>query len=136
VCSMPLMVTGGFRTRAAMESALQANEVDVIGLGRPLLTDPEAAHRLLSGAEEKLPSHELSLRLETDGAEMDPEERAAAKMWSIQGWFAVQMLRMGDGQDPDSSLSVLQAFRQYHANELEAARGRIPAAAITGATTP
>lgn len=123
-CTVPLMVTGGFRTRAAMEEALCNGETDIIGLGRPLLTEPEAAHRLLASEMDELSSPELSLRLDPQGEVMDDQERAAAKIWSIQGWFAVQMLRMGDGLDPDPSLNVLHAFRQYHANERGAAERR------------
>lgn len=43
VVSVPLMVTGGFRTKAAMEYALELGGADLIGLGRPLRwrqTDP------------------------------------------------------------------------------------------------
>ena len=38
---VPIMLTGGIRTRAAMESLLGCGAVDVIGLGRPLALDPE-----------------------------------------------------------------------------------------------
>lgn len=130
-CNTPLMVTGGFRTSAAMNSALEAGEVDVIGLGRPLITTPDAPRRLLLGTMPVLPAHELSLRI--DERELAEEEREGAKMWSIQGWFAVQMLRMGDGLEPDLALTAVDAFRQYHANELEAARQRD--AALTTLTT-
>ncbi|WP_151448663.1 NADH:flavin oxidoreductase/NADH oxidase family protein [Lacisediminimonas profundi] len=132
-CRIPLMVTGGFRTLAAMESALAADEVDVIGLGRPLLVEPDAPRRLLAGVTHALPSPELTLQLEDGAGELDEQERAAAKMWSIQGWFAVQMLRMGDGLDPDPSLSVLHAFRQYQANEHQAAQERNRSGATNGA---
>lgn len=128
-CDTPLMVTGGFRSCAAMNSALEAGEVDVIGLGRPLITKPDAPRQLLAGTMPVLPAHELSLRI--DERELAEEEREGAKMWSIQGWFAVQMLRMGDGLDPDPALTAVDAFRQYHANELEAARQR-DAALTTG----
>lgn len=37
---LPLMITGGFRSRAAMEQALSSGAVDMIGLGRPLCVDP------------------------------------------------------------------------------------------------
>jgi hypothetical protein len=37
---LPLMVTGGFRSRAAMEAALAENGCDLIGLGRPAVMDP------------------------------------------------------------------------------------------------
>ena len=42
VADMPLMVTGGFRTRAGMNAALEAGEADLIGLGRPLCVDVDA----------------------------------------------------------------------------------------------
>jgi 2,4-dienoyl-CoA reductase-like NADH-dependent reductase (Old Yellow Enzyme family) len=42
---MPLMVTGGFRTVAAMNDALAAGEADLIGLGRPLCVDTAAPAR-------------------------------------------------------------------------------------------
>ncbi|MEO1653184.1 MAG: NADH:flavin oxidoreductase/NADH oxidase family protein, partial [Bacteroidota bacterium] len=39
-CQIPLMVTGGFRTRAFAEEALGKDELDVIGFGRPFIVDP------------------------------------------------------------------------------------------------
>jgi len=49
VATMPLMVTGGFRTRAGMEAALASGDTDVIGIGRPFCTHPDVARRLLPG---------------------------------------------------------------------------------------
>ena len=49
--TMPLMVTGGFRTRAAMTHALETGAADVIGLGRPLCVDTAGPNKLLAGAE-------------------------------------------------------------------------------------
>jgi 2,4-dienoyl-CoA reductase-like NADH-dependent reductase (Old Yellow Enzyme family) len=50
--TMPLMVTGGFRTRSAMNTALEMGGADVIGLGRPLCVDTAGPAKLLAGAEE------------------------------------------------------------------------------------
>ena len=36
VARMPVMVTGGFRSKDAMVSALEKQELDVVGLGRPM----------------------------------------------------------------------------------------------------
>jgi 2,4-dienoyl-CoA reductase-like NADH-dependent reductase (Old Yellow Enzyme family) len=47
--TVPLMVTGGFRTRAAMDAALASGALDVVGLGRPFCADPTIAEGLLSG---------------------------------------------------------------------------------------
>ena len=38
--SLPLMVTGGFRTKEGIEDALQSNICQIIGIGRPLCVDP------------------------------------------------------------------------------------------------
>jgi 2,4-dienoyl-CoA reductase-like NADH-dependent reductase (Old Yellow Enzyme family) len=37
---VPLLVTGGFRTREGMESAVSENDCDMIGLGRPSVLQP------------------------------------------------------------------------------------------------
>ena len=44
-----VMLTGGIRTRAAMEQLLADGGVDLIGLGRPLAIEPDLAARLLAG---------------------------------------------------------------------------------------
>lgn len=50
--TMPLMVTGGFRTRRAMNTALETGAADIIGLGRPLCVDTAGPAKLLAGADE------------------------------------------------------------------------------------
>lgn len=37
---VPLMVTGGFRTRRGMEAAVQDGACDLIGIGRPAVLNP------------------------------------------------------------------------------------------------
>ncbi len=39
--NVPVVLTGGFRTRAAMEDALSEGEADLIGLSRPLICEPD-----------------------------------------------------------------------------------------------
>jgi len=60
--TMPLMVTGGFRSRRAMNTALETGGADVIGLGRPLCVDTAGPAKLLAGADE-LDRWESKLRL-------------------------------------------------------------------------
>ena len=59
---IPLMVTGGFRSRSAMRQALESGAVDLIGLGRSLCYFPDGAKRLLGGME-MLPRKENDLAL-------------------------------------------------------------------------
>lgn len=48
---LPLMVTGGFRTRAVMERALADGSADMIGIARPMCVDTDAPRQLFAGAE-------------------------------------------------------------------------------------
>jgi 2,4-dienoyl-CoA reductase-like NADH-dependent reductase (Old Yellow Enzyme family) len=46
---IPLMVTGGFRSRRIMAEALAHGALDVVGMARPFTNDPEVARDLLDG---------------------------------------------------------------------------------------
>jgi 2,4-dienoyl-CoA reductase-like NADH-dependent reductase (Old Yellow Enzyme family) len=43
---IPVILTGGMRTRAVMEGVLQAGEADLIGMSRPLIRQPDLPKRL------------------------------------------------------------------------------------------
>ena len=58
VVTVPLMVTGGFRTKAAMEYALESGGADVIGIGRPLCCMTDGAKKILAGTIDALPRYE------------------------------------------------------------------------------
>ncbi|MDA8156546.1 MAG: NADH:flavin oxidoreductase [Actinomycetota bacterium] len=49
--SVPVILTGGMRSRAVMESVLAANEADMIGLSRPLIREPNLPELMLNGKE-------------------------------------------------------------------------------------
>lgn len=121
--TMPLMVTGGFRTAAGMNAALASGTMDVVGLARPLCVDPSAAARLLSGSVRDIPAYEKTLRI--GPGILGPHSRfnivKALNGWGQQGWFCLQILRMGDGLDPDKKLGVFKAFRDYAKNEAKTA---------------
>jgi 2,4-dienoyl-CoA reductase-like NADH-dependent reductase (Old Yellow Enzyme family) len=57
---MPIMLTGGLRTRAGLQGALDEG-VDVIGIARPLIIDLGAANKLLDGTTDTLPKWEDDL---------------------------------------------------------------------------
>ncbi|KAH7234104.1 hypothetical protein B0J15DRAFT_571702 [Fusarium solani] len=48
---MPLMVTGGFRTRLGMEAALKEGVCDLIGIGRPSVLNPSLPVNTILNAE-------------------------------------------------------------------------------------
>jgi 2,4-dienoyl-CoA reductase-like NADH-dependent reductase (Old Yellow Enzyme family) len=49
--SVPLMLTGGVRSRDFMNEVLDSGAVDVLGMGRPFAVDPDIATKLLAGAD-------------------------------------------------------------------------------------
>lgn len=51
VAGVPVCVTGGFRDSDTVRGALATGAADVVGLGRPLVTDPQFSARLLRGEE-------------------------------------------------------------------------------------
>lgn len=115
VATMPLMLTGGFRSRAGMEEALAGGAVDVIGLARPLCTDADVPRRLLAGSGEVLPSHEHVLKL--GSGVFAPSSRVflfkLVNVLGQQGWYYQQIARMGDGLAPVQGRGVLNAFLRY-----------------------
>lgn len=126
---MPVMATGGFRSRAAMEAALQDGEADVIGLGRPLCAEPELPRRLLADEnaladkwEEKLalgPTRLLSVRSPIGLIK-------AINAWGQQGWFCLAIQDLGAGRSVNVKRSVLGAFSAYQAGEAAAAKALTP----------
>ncbi|MEP0391548.1 NADH:flavin oxidoreductase/NADH oxidase family protein [Erythrobacter sp.] len=115
-CKVPLMVTGGFRSKAAMEQALESGAADVIGLGRPLCADPDGPKRLLEGEaslhryEDELSLFPAPLRFLTGIKAL----RAAAS-FAVQFWFYGQIYALGRTGKSDKGLSVFAAWRQTEA---------------------
>ena len=109
VATMPIMVTGGFRSRAAMDEALDNNQLDMIGLGRPMCVDTDLPKRLFSREWTQAESYERSI---------DPPRAGLA-------WFCLQLLRIGDGLAPNRELRGADASEQYAASEAASARALI-----------
>lgn len=112
VATTPLMVTGGFRTTAGMDAALQSGEADLIGLGRPLCVDVDAPAELLSGVRSELPKWEKTLRIGPGifGPNSSIGLFKALNGFGMQGWFYTQLHRISDGLEPNRRLGVLSAF--------------------------
>ena len=99
--TMPLMLTGGFRSRAAMDEALAEGALDAIGIGRPLCVESDLPQRLLDGAAAAGGAYENTIK---------PAKAGLA-------WFCLQIIAMADGNDPDPDLSGADAIRAYMTNE-------------------
>lgn len=134
---MPLMVTGGFRTRAAMEAALTQASVgevagtagegacDVIGLGRPLCWQPDFPRRLLAREVEGVERIEDRLRFAERGWRSPASPFTVAKMlnaFGAQSWYYCQLFRLADGKPADLERGMLSTLLEYLRDELQ--RGR------------
>lgn len=51
--NVPLMVTGGFRTRQGMEMAVADGGCDMVGLGRPAVLNPTLPNSIVFNSEVK-----------------------------------------------------------------------------------
>lgn len=124
--SAPLMVTGGFRSRAAMSQAVESGAADIVGLGRPLCVQMDGAQRILDGAD-TLPRAEQSLSLLPGALRFLEGIKAVRAMagFATQFWFYVQIYAIGRKGKTDPDTSVFKAWRMVekeHAQRLEASR--------------
>lgn len=119
VTKTPLMISGGMRTRAGMESALTSGGMDVIGIGRPMCVDTDVCKRLLAGEIETMRSYENALFVDPKliGKEIDAETAKVVELWGGLGWFYVQLWRIGEGLEPDRDMTVQEAFTKLMAGE-------------------
>lgn len=101
---VPLMVTGGFRSVAAMERAIVDDGIDMIGLARPLCVQPDAVRGILDGSVEKI-------GIEEDGLTIGRGRFGVnAKNWLINlvntvsrvEYYVWQMNRMSRGLMPET----------------------------------
>ena len=109
----PLMVTGGFRTSAGMNAALNSKVCDLIGVGRPLCAQPLVLNDLLAGSIQELPSFEKTLQIGRWW--LSPTSPfliiQALNAFSQQAWFYIQIKRMADNLAPNLKLPIFKAFK-------------------------
>ncbi|MEP3227205.1 MAG: NADH:flavin oxidoreductase/NADH oxidase family protein [Parasphingorhabdus sp.] len=113
---VPLMVTGGFRTRAAMEHALSDGAADLIGIGRPMCVVTDAPNQLLAGLNE-LPRYENILKLLPDWLGFLRRFKMVKAMdgFATIYWFYEQLHNIGQTGQTDPDLSVFKGFRAVEA---------------------
>ncbi|HVU00347.1 MAG TPA: NADH:flavin oxidoreductase/NADH oxidase family protein [Polyangiaceae bacterium] len=95
---VPLAVTGGFRKRATMLAALESGELDVIGLARPLCTQPDAPRGLLDGTLDELRAdeHDLALGPGFLGPRTSSDTLRGLNAQAQTAWFYRQILRLSE----------------------------------------
>ncbi len=101
---VPVMLTGGIRTRAAMEALLEGGAVDLVGLARPIAVEPDLPRRLLAGDDGgPLPSYRLP---------------TVAGMAGESEWYEAQLARLGGGRDVRRRLHPVRAASAFVGGEM------------------
>ena len=123
--SVPLMVTGGFRRRAAMEQAIESGAADLVGVGRPMCVDVDAPARLLTGAAE-LERYEDRLSLFPAALSLlqkIPLLRSLAG-FAVVYWFYAQLDELARSGVPQPEMSVPAAAMRVLRQQRKLLRGR------------
>ena len=95
--STPLVVTGGFRSGAAMNHAVGSGATDFVGIARTMVVDPEFPNKLIADN-----NHAMPLIVPTTGK---PALDKAAMVGLV--WYEHQMWRIAKGKDPKPNLSAM-----------------------------
>jgi len=117
--SMPVMVTGGFRSAEAMNAALEEG-VAMIGLGRPLCVDPDAPSKLINGELSALPALEKNLRLGPAwfGPSSSNDTIKAANGFAAMAFYYRNIIAMGNGQPTRKKMNLLSALIKHQLQEM------------------
>jgi 2,4-dienoyl-CoA reductase-like NADH-dependent reductase (Old Yellow Enzyme family) len=124
VSRIPLMVTGGFRSRAAMKQALAEDHCDLVGIARPMCVDPDVPRKLLDATLDVCPRPEDTLNLAQTGFFSPASSNflmQALNVFGAQGWYYQQIFRLADGKEADPNMGIISALMRYHIDEIRTA---------------
>jgi 2,4-dienoyl-CoA reductase-like NADH-dependent reductase (Old Yellow Enzyme family) len=116
---IPVMITGGFRSRDVMERAIESGEVDVIGLARPLCTEPDCSAKLIQQTIQSIDCYEDKLVLGTGfwGNNSPLSLIKAINSFGQVGFYYWQIIRLSKGLTPEPQLGTFKAFLKHMTND-------------------
>jgi len=117
---VPLMLTGGLRSAAAMAEAISSGAVDVVGLARPFTYEPDLPAKILAGTS----TGAARIRLRTGMRKTDDLAELA--------WYQQQMLRLARGCEPRPSMTAWGALLRAGRRMLRGSPKRMLAARAGG----
>src|SRR3569623_1546813 len=126
--TMPIMLTGGLRSRSGMQEALDEG-VDLLGVARPACVDPVNIAQFLIGEVDTLPSWEENLRVEKGLLSNNSPLSMVRTVASFAGiyWYYEQVYRLGRGAVADLKAVPLMSMARVMLNErgIEAQRKKL-----------
>jgi 2,4-dienoyl-CoA reductase-like NADH-dependent reductase (Old Yellow Enzyme family) len=100
VTGIPLMATGGFKRRAEAEAAISSGVVDLVGLARALVLDPDLPrHWQAAGPDPSFPRFE------------------AAPAGGVTAWFTMRLNDLGEDREGQAELDASAALEAYEARD-------------------
>jgi 2,4-dienoyl-CoA reductase-like NADH-dependent reductase (Old Yellow Enzyme family) len=114
--SVPLVVTGGFRSLQGMADAIGSGAVDFVGMARVLAIEPDLPRRLLAGQDPL----QTVRPIRTGIPPID-------KMGLMEvTWYTGQLKRIGRGEAPKPNESALWVFIKFIAKQAGLGRKKKP----------
>lgn len=99
--AVPLMLTGGIKTRAQADAVLAEGTAHVIGLARALVLAPD-----------------LPARWQADpGFDVDFPRFRDPPEGGITAWYTMRLTKLGEGRDGSAAPDLAQALRAYDARD-------------------
>ncbi len=98
--SVPLAVTGGFRSADAMNKALAGDSLDMVGLARPLAVDPNYSNKALAGEPNDINVNPIKTGI-----------KAIDNMALMEvAWYGRQLSRISKGKPTKPNENALMSF--------------------------
>lgn len=118
---IPVMITGGFRSREVMEQAITKGEVDIVGLARPLCTQPECSRWLIEQSINTIDDYENTLVLGKGfwGNNSSSDLIKAINGFGQVGFYYWQIIRLSQGLTPQPELGTFRAFIRHIKNDFK-----------------
>ncbi|MFS0783212.1 NADH:flavin oxidoreductase/NADH oxidase family protein [Bacillus sp. 1P06AnD] len=108
IISVPLVVTGGFRSEKGMTNALKSGAVDMIGIGKPFVLIPDLPNRIFAGTYE-------TINIKPIRTGVNWLDARVGSMLDL-GWYEQQLIRIGKGRNPKPNYSPWLSLFQNMAN--------------------
>lgn len=109
--SLPLMVTGGFRTADGMADAITGDGISAIGVARPMCGDPHCVKKLLEQGKD-LPRFENSLGNPRRffGVNSPLKLVKVVASFAVMAWYYDQIVLIAEGKENDLSTHSFSRF--------------------------
>ncbi|MEM8701208.1 MAG: oxidoreductase [Pseudomonadota bacterium] len=103
VTDIPVMLTGGIKTRAGAVAVIEGGVADAVGLARSMVLEPGLAKVWLSGtgSDPAFPTFE------------------APPAGAVTAWYTMRLTALGEGTETAFDMTALEALKVYEARDEE-----------------